>query len=93
MNRTRTIAVIALATGLAAGTALAGAGDATIYEIQQGTYSQYTWVTADSVIVTGVAGDGFWVAEPAGGAYGGIYVSRGETPFVNRGDLVTVSGY
>ncbi|MBN1825051.1 MAG: T9SS type A sorting domain-containing protein [Candidatus Eisenbacteria bacterium] len=93
MNCARTIAAAALAALLAAGGAWAGAEDATIYEIQQGTYSQYTWVTVDSVIVTGVTADAFWVIEPAGGAYGGIYVARGENPYVSRGDLVTVSGY
>ena len=75
------------------GFVLADAGDATIYEIQQGTYSNFTWVTIDSVLVTAVVGTGFWAVEPGGGAYSGIYVNRGEAPFSARGDMVTVSGY
>ncbi|MFH1680602.1 MAG: MBL fold metallo-hydrolase [Candidatus Eisenbacteria bacterium] len=73
--------------------AAAGANDATVYEIQQGAYSAYTWVTVDSIVVTAVISDGFFVEEAAGGPYGGILVRYGEAPPVSRGNLVTVSGY
>lgn len=73
--------------------AAAGADDATVYEIQQGTYSTYTWVTVDSIVVTGVISDGFFIMENAGGPYSGILVRYGTTPPLSRGAFVTVSGY
>jgi len=80
---TTAVGLLVLFTGFP-GTLRADAGDATIYEIQQGVYSQFTWVTVDSTVVTAVAPNGFWIEEPAGGAYSGIYVNRGDTPPVNR---------
>ncbi|MFH1279566.1 MAG: MBL fold metallo-hydrolase [Candidatus Eisenbacteria bacterium] len=69
------------------------AGDATIYEIQQGVYAQYTFVTVDSVVVTGALTETFFAEEAAAGPYSGIQVNRGAAHGAVRGDLVTVSGY
>ena len=73
--------------------AVADAGDATVYEIQQGVYGSFTWVTVDSIVVTALLGDGFFIEESAGGAHSGMYVFYGDTPPVNRGSMVTISGY
>ena len=53
---------------------------ATVYEVQQGVYSQFTFVTIDSVVVTGVGTSFFYIAEQGGGPYNGIYVTTGSTP-------------
>lgn len=66
---------------------------ATVYEVQQGVYSQFTFVTIDSVVVTGVGTSFFYVAEQGGGPYNGIYVTTGATPGVGQGDLVTIGGF
>lgn len=75
------------------GSALADAGNATIYEIQQGVYSSFTFVTCDSIVVMGVGPTGFFVAEQGGGPYNGMYVNYGAAPFVVREDLITLSGW
>ncbi len=68
-------------------------GNATVYEIQQGVYAEFTFVTCDSVVVMGVGSLGFFIAEQGGGPYNGMWVNVGTTPIVTRGDLVTVSGW
>lgn len=67
--------------------------DATIYEIQQGEYAQYTFVTVTGPIVTGAVDGQFWIGEPAGGAWSGILVNPGDVTLPVRGDEMTVSGY
>ncbi len=75
------------------GAAHADPGNATIYEIQQGVYASFTYVTCDSIVVMGVGPTGFFVAEQGGGPYNGAYVNYGDLPFVARGDLITLGGW
>jgi predicted extracellular nuclease len=73
--------------------------DTSIYDIQQGNVEPGTRVTLAEVIVSSRVADdasGFFVMEPDGGAYSGIYVylagdAAGEIE-PNVGDVVTLSG-
>jgi hypothetical protein len=88
----------------AAPDALADAGglEATVYEVQQGTYPVGTEVTLTDVVVTAVDDYGtqqgpFWVAEPAGGEYSGMMIWPGsgtEPPIrgVARGARLDITG-
>ncbi len=94
MHRARTALLGSILLLLAApGQASAAADDATVFEIQQGVYGGFTWVTVDSIVVTAVISDGFFIMESAGGAYSGILVRYGATPPVSRGSFVSVTGY
>jgi hypothetical protein len=68
--------------------------NATIYDVQNGVYATFTFVTCDSVIVIGEAPTGFWVEEPGGGARSGIWVNAisGAPPPLGPGTRVTVNG-
>lgn len=69
-----------------------GADDDTIYEIQDGTLAIGTDVDVRGVVVTGVSDSAFFVQEPAGGEYSGVYVYVGEVPSVSVGDEVDILG-
>jgi FlgD Ig-like domain len=68
--------------------------DASIYEVQTGAFSTFTFVVCDSVLVTAEGPTGFWVEEPAGGARSGIYVNAisNPPPPLGPGTRVTVGG-
>ncbi|MFH1808390.1 MAG: hypothetical protein ABIJ09_06590 [Pseudomonadota bacterium] len=83
----------------------AGAAVLSVYDIQNTGSILHplveTWVTVQGVIVTAIDARGnnlgFWVQEPGGGRYSGIFVYKPDTdPFdvttLQRGDVVTVSG-
>lgn len=91
----RFVIFIFVSAGFLTGSPLYGSdpGDATIYEIQQGEYAQFTFVTVTGPIVTGAVDGQFWIGEPGGGAWSGIWVNPGDVPLPVRGDEVTVSGY
>ncbi|MEM7155449.1 MAG: lamin tail domain-containing protein [Myxococcota bacterium] len=74
------------------GTDTAEVEDDTIYEIQDGTIPSGTEVDVRGVIVTGVANSGFFVQEPFGGEYGGVYVYTETPPTVLVGDEVDLRG-
>ncbi len=71
----------------------------TIYDIQRGDVEVDTQVTLTRVIVTSPLdrdGEGFYVSEPDGGEYSGVYVflgggGLGDT-FLSVGDEVTIAG-
>jgi predicted extracellular nuclease len=73
-------------------------GDVTIFDIQKGSVSPMTVVTVENVIVTSgltFKGDGFFVQDPMGGEYSGIYVYVGMNPdglAPKPGDVVTING-
>ena len=50
------------------------ADDDTLYEIQDGTIPERTMVTVNGIIVTGIAPNGVFAEEPAGGQYSGIFL-------------------
>ncbi len=93
MSRLAQALPVMLLLGLSVPAYSADPDSATVYEIQQGVYSAFTFVTCDSVVVTGVGFDGFFVAEQGGGPYNGIWVNQSIVPAVQRGDLVTVGGF
>jgi len=69
-----------------------GAQD-TIYEIQDGTLSEGEDVDVREVVVTAVSSEGFYIQEPLGGMYSGVFVFTGPmAPTVMRGDEVDVVG-
>ncbi|MBN2497189.1 MAG: lamin tail domain-containing protein [Deltaproteobacteria bacterium] len=75
-------------------------GSVTIDQIQNPDHAE--WVPPDcavtvngAVVTTPIAGDGFWVSDPAGGAWSGIYIYAGHVepaPQVSVGDLVDIVG-
>lgn len=73
-------------------------GDVTIYDIQQGMVPEMSVVTVPNVIVTSgltFKKDGFFVQDPMGGEYSGIYVYVGMNPDMidpKPGDVVTING-
>ena len=67
-----------------------------IGDIQRGTWSEGTVLTVEA-IATATSADGFFLQEPAGGAYSGIWIAAGsgwETAFdsVVEGDEVRIKG-
>ncbi len=69
----------------------------TIYDLQQDGFEEDQYVTLEGVIVTTYpCSDGFFVQEPDGGAYSGMYVYTYSDALdqleVVPGDIVTVSG-
>ena len=72
--------------------------DASIYGIQQGQFPQDSEVTMTEVVVTSPItpdGGGFFVQEPLGGEWSGIFVFNsepGDPVNVSAGDLVTITG-
>ncbi len=69
-------------------------GDAvTIYEIQQGDVPLDTEVLVVDAVCTGVGNNGFFIQDPDGGEWSGIWVFTGMGgPFPALGDVVTVAG-
>jgi len=73
-------------------------GAVTIFDIQQGMIPEMQVVTVENVIVTSpltFKGDGFFVQDPQGGEYSGIYVYINQNPdmlAVQPGDVVTING-
>ena len=68
-----------------------------IYDLQQDGFEEDAYVTLEGVIVTTYpCSDGFFVQEPEGGAYSGLYVYAYTDALdqleVVPGDIVTVSG-
>ena len=88
----RTIAAAALLL-LAVSAVSGGETRVDIRDIQQEAVPPYTWVLVESVAVTGVLPDGFFIQEEGGGPWSGIWVNRQETPAVAAGDRVRVRGY
>lgn len=74
------------------------ADDATLYDIQQGVYAQDTEVTAKNVTVVGTSSYGFYLVEPEGGAWGGVYAYYGPdwqsivAGDLKSGDVVDITG-
>ncbi|MCP4803851.1 MAG: hypothetical protein GY884_00750 [Proteobacteria bacterium] len=69
-------------------------GDTDIYALQDGSTAENTWVDVHGVIVTGIAENGFFVQEEAGGQESGIWVyttSGVEWPLV-VGDVLNIYG-
>ncbi len=73
--------------------------DTTIYDIQQGNVTPDTTVTLSGVIATTPltsGGQGFFVQEPGGGEYSGIYVfvfhPGSKALDIEPGDVVTLTG-
>jgi len=68
----------------------------TIYEIQDGTIPIETNVEVYGVVVTGVASNGLFVQEPAGGEYSGTFVFSGmggpDLSGAQVGDVIDFSG-
>ncbi len=70
----------------------------TVYAIRRGMVDAGTVVALDGLVVTAVAGDGFYAqqaegtADYAGPDFSGIFVYTGSAPSVSRGELVTVTG-
>lgn len=50
------------------------ADDDTLYEVQDGTIPEGTRVMVDGIVVTGLASNGVFAQEPAGGQYSGIFL-------------------
>jgi len=75
-----------------------GGSDVTVFDVNDGTAPQDVPVTLDSLVVTSPVnrdGDGFFVADPAGGANSGLYVWRQlgmEGLEVAQGDEVRITG-
>lgn len=73
--------------------ASAGACTATISDIRQGEYAEGAPVQIEGVVVTAVRAEaGFFVQDPAGGPYTGLYVYDFGANAVAVGDVVTVDG-
>lgn len=73
--------------------------DDTIYDIQNGSIAENTIVNLEDVVITTPPAQwhtGFFIQEPDGGEYSGIYVYAYEDVFeeldIQQGDLVDVSG-
>lgn len=67
----------------------------TIYEVQDGTLPAASDVQINGVIITGVASNGVYAEEPAGGEYSGVFVFSVGGPDLSGaavGDLVNLSG-
>ncbi|MCH9685715.1 MAG: hypothetical protein K0V04_30060 [Deltaproteobacteria bacterium] len=73
-------------------TATQGVVDDTIYEIQDGTLAEGVMVDVQGVVVTGVYTNAFYVQEPTGGQYSGVYVFINAAPAVAVGDEVDITG-
>lgn len=75
-----------------------GASGVTIYDIQQGNVEEDTLVTIDGVLVStpiNLEGSGFFIQDPAGGEYSGVYVFLQGTFTdlnISVGDEVSVTG-
>lgn len=76
-----------------------GTNDDTIYDIQQGKIAEGTIVNLEDVVITTPPAEwhtGFFIQEPDGGEYSGIYVYAYEDVFeeldIQPGDLVDLSG-
>ena len=73
-------------------------GSVTIFDIQKGTIPENTVVTVENAVVTSgltFKKDGFFIQDPMGGEYSGIYVYVGMNPdalMPTPGDVVTVTG-
>lgn len=74
-------------------------GDATIFQLQQDEICTQEVVTVTGAVVTSgltFKKDGFFIQDPAGGEYSGIFVFIGENNpngvVINPGDVVTVTG-
>ncbi|MBL8944610.1 MAG: hypothetical protein JNK45_15730 [Myxococcales bacterium] len=67
----------------------------TIYEVQDGTLPAGSDVIINGVVVTGVASNGVYVEEPAGGQYSAVFVFSVDGPDLSGaqiGDVVNLSG-
>jgi predicted extracellular nuclease len=68
----------------------------TIYEVQDGTLAEDDFVEIIDVVVTGIALNGIFVQEPAGGEYSGVFVFSGmggpDTSDAQVGDVIEFSG-
>jgi hypothetical protein len=67
----------------------------TIYEIQDGTLPEGSDVIVNGVVITGVASNGVFAQEPAGGQYSGVFVFSVDGPDLSGaqiGDVVNLSG-
>ena len=73
-------------------------GNVTIYDIQQGKVPEDTVVTLENVVATtGLTfkKDGFFVQDPMGGEWSGIYIYINQNPdmlAIQAGDVVTITG-
>lgn len=73
-------------------------GSVTIYDIQQGMVPENSVVTVENVVVTTpltFEKDGFFVQDPMGGEYSGIFVYINQNPDMlapQPGDVVTITG-
>ena len=73
-------------------------GAVTIFDIQKGMVAPMSVVTLENVVVTSgltFKGDGFFVQDPMGGEYSGIYVYIKDNPDMlapKPGDVVTING-
>jgi predicted extracellular nuclease len=72
--------------------------DTTIFDLQQGEVAEDSVVTLKDVLVSTpltIEGDGFFIQDPAGGEYSGIYVflqGSFSDLFLSVGDQITVTG-
>jgi len=68
----------------------------TIYEVQDGTLAEDDFVELIDVVVTGIALNGIFVQEPAGGEYSGVFVFSGmggpDISDAQVGDVIEISG-
>ncbi len=66
----------------------------TCYDINTGLVPEYTFVRVENLIVTAVAGYGYYAQEQPGGPYAGIwiYTGSGDPPTEIIGDIVNVEG-
>ncbi len=67
----------------------------TIYEVQDGTLPEGSDVVINGVVVTGVASNGVYVEEPAGGQFSAVFVFSVDGPDLSGaqiGDVVNLSG-
>ncbi len=73
-----------------------GFEDDTIYDIQEGVISEGSEVDVQGVHVTGIAAAGFYIQEPEGGQYSGVWVYAGDMnpalETLSVGDEVDVVG-
>lgn len=70
--------------------------DASVSDVQQGTVGSGSVVTLTGVVATSPAsfdGSGFFVQDPGGGEWSGIYIHKGGAKFeVEAGDVLTIKG-
>jgi len=69
---------------------------ASVAEVQQGTVGTGSLVTLTGVVATSPAsfdGSGFFVQDPGGGEWSGVYIHKGGAEFeVESGDVLTIKG-